>query len=286
MTGRLDLFAPHAKVVHIDVDPSELHKLRHADIALNGRLEDVLPWLADALRVRPVPDRAAWFALLADWHSRFALGHAPAVDGGALKPQLVLQQLGRATERLDDVVWTTGVGQHQMWAMQYLVVQHPRSFITSGGLGTMGYGFPAAVGACLARPDATVICIDGDGSFQMTLHELATAVAERLAVITVILNNAHLGMVSQWQTMFYDERQSATDLRAGMPAFAQIARGFGAHGYEVHTPDELGGAFEEALTADGPSVLDVHVDPTEACFPMIAPGGAAVDQIEWHHSSL
>src|SRR5262249_54453544 len=160
-----------------------------------------------------------------------------------------------------------------------LPVDRPRSFISSGGLGTMGFGLPAAMGASIGRPDALVVCVDGDGSFQMTLQELATAVAEQLRVLVVILNNRTLGMVHQWQTMFFEQRLSQTDLRAGMPRFAVVAEGFGALGREIHTGSELTEGLADALATPGPAVLDVHVDPAEACFPMIVPGGAAVDQV-------
>jgi acetolactate synthase-1/2/3 large subunit len=179
-----------------------------------------------------------------------------------------------------DVVWTTGVGQHQMWAMQYLRCSRPRSFVTSGGHGTMGFGLPAALGARLAKPESTVVCIDGDGSFQMTAQELATAVAERLPILVVILNNTNLGMVRQWQEMFYERRLSAIDLEAPTDC-AAIARGFGALGITVQTKAEFGPALSEALACGGPAVLDVHVDPGEQLFPMILPGSAAADQAEY-----
>lgn len=281
VTGRVDAFAPRARVVHIDVDPYEHGKIRRADVAVVGDLGAVLEEATKLLGVAP-SDRSAWRAQLTAWENRFPLGHAPAAPDGPLKPQMVLQQVASAVNTLNDVIWTTGVGQHQMWAMQYLPVNRPRSFISSGGLGTMGFGLPAAIGASIARPEALVFCIDGDGSFQMTLQELATAVAQRLRVIVLILNNGTLGMVHQWQTMFYDERLSHTDLSDGMPRFAAIAEGFGARGREARTQTELGAALADAIAGAGPTVIDVHVDPEEACFPMIVPGGAAVDQVEWH----
>ncbi|HET6509671.1 MAG TPA: biosynthetic-type acetolactate synthase large subunit [Baekduia sp.] len=281
VTGRVDAFAPGARVVHIDVDAHELGKIRHADVAIHGDLGGVLR--AMTARLGPVAraDRKAWREELAGWQRRHPLRHAPGVAGGPLKPQDVLRIAAAATAARRDVIWTTGVGQHQMWAMQHLGVDAPRSFLTSGGLGTMGYGLPAALGAKLARPDATVVAIDGDGSFQMTLQELGTAVAAEIAVVVIILNNGQLGMVDQWQTMFYDQRRSHSDLRPGMPSFAAIARGYGAHGHDVHTEGELRDALAAALEADRATVLDVRVDPGEACFPMILPGGAAADQVEW-----
>jgi acetolactate synthase-1/2/3 large subunit len=277
VTGRLDAFAPGAKVVHIDIDPREHGKIRHAEIAVHGDLGPVLATLAAA---PATPPPTAWHAQLAAWHARFPLGHAPATDD-VLKPQQVLQRVAAAVGDRD-VVWTTGVGQHQMWAMQYLPTDHPRTFITSGGHGTMGFGLPAAIGARAARPGATVVCVDGDGSFQMTLQELATAVAEELPVVVIILNNGQLGMVHQWQTMFYAERLSHVDLRAAMPDFAALARGFGALGFTVDNAEQLDGALDEALAAGRPAVLDVRTDPGEGCFPMILPGGAAHEQVEWN----
>ncbi|HEY4095861.1 MAG TPA: biosynthetic-type acetolactate synthase large subunit, partial [Baekduia sp.] len=278
VTGRLDAFAPGAKVVHIDIDRREHGKIRHADVAIHGDLGPVLATLAAA---PATPPPTAWREQLAAWQARFPLGHAPATDDGALKPQQVLQRVAAAVGDRD-VVWTTGVGQHQMWAMQYLPTDHPRSFVTSGGHGTMGFGLPAAIGARAARPGATVVCVDGDGSFQMTLQELATAVAEELPVVVIILNNGQLGMVHQWQTMFYAERLSHVDLRAAMPDFAALARGFGALGFTVDDATQLDGALDEALAARRPAVLDVRTDPGEGCFPMILPGGAAHEQVEWN----
>jgi acetolactate synthase-1/2/3 large subunit len=228
---------------------------------------------------QPAPHRAPWLGQLLAWRERYPLRHGTTAH--ALKPQDVLRRVSEATANHTDVVWTTGVGQHQMWAMQYVAVDRPRSFVTSGGHGTMGFGLPAAIGARAARPDATVICLDGDGSFQMTLQELATSVAADLPVVVVILNNGQLGMVHQWQSLFYAERLSQVDLRAAMPDFVAIARGYGALGFAVHTAGELDAALSKAFAAERTAVIDVHVDPREACFPMILPGGAAADQREW-----
>src|SRR5262249_1284851 len=171
-----------------------------------------------------------------------------------------------------DVVWTTGVGQHQMWAMQYLVCDRPRTFVTSGGLGTMGYGLPAAVGAKAARPEATVVCVDGDGSFQMTAHELATAVDSDLPVVVVIVHTASYGMVRQWQELFYDERYCFTRLPNRNPDFAHLAEAYGALGLRVDDARELPAALEQALNAERTVVVDVRCDASENCYPMIMPG--------------
>ena len=193
----------------------------------------------------------------------------------------MLQTLAELTAGRDDVVWTTGVGQHQMWAMQYLRCDRPRTFITSGGLGTMGYGVPAAVGAKAARPDATVVCVDGDGCFQMTCQELATSVLEDLPIVVVIINNGYLGMVQQWQSMFFDERLSHVHLTHQVPDYARLAEAYGAVGYTVASEEELEPALEEALAAGRAAVVDARVDPREECFPMIPAGAAALDLIEY-----
>jgi acetolactate synthase-1/2/3 large subunit len=193
----------------------------------------------------------------------------------------VLETLRVLTTGRDDVVFTTGVGQHQMWAMQYLVSDVPRSFITSGGLGTMGYGIPAAIGAKAARPDATVVCVDGDGCFQMTCQELATAALEQLPIVVVLVNNGYLGMVRQWQDMFFDERMSQIHLTHTVPDYAQLAEAYGALGLTVDTEEELRPALEQALASGRTAVVDCRVDAREQCFPMIPAGAAALDMVEF-----
>src|SRR5438067_488737 len=197
-----------------------------------------------------------------------------------------LETLRDLTAGRDDVIWTTGVGQHQMWAMQYLVCDRPRTFVTSGGLGTMGYGLPAAVGAKAARPDATVVCVDGDGCFQMTCQELATAVLEDLPIVVVIVNNGWLGMVRQWQEMFYAERFAETHLTHQVPDYARLAEAYGAAGFTVAEDDELESALEQALSCGRTAVVDVHCDPEEKCFPMIPAGAAATDMLEFDASQV
>ncbi len=280
VTGKVSAFAPGATVVHLDIDAAEISKIRRADVPVVGPLKPVLAELArlvaDTLREsRTEP----WLRQIAEWRDAFPLRYRN--DGELLKPQLVLETLQELTAGRDDVVWTTGVGQHQMWAMQYLRCDRPRSFITSGGLGTMGYGIPAAVGAKAARPDATVVCVDGDGCFQMTSQELATAVLEELPIVVVIVNNGYLGMVRQWQDMFFDERFSQIRLTHTMPDYAQLARAYGAHGFTVEGEDELEDALAEALACGGTAVVDARVDPSEHCFPMIPAGAAALDVIEF-----
>lgn len=283
VTGRLEDFAPEAAVVHFEIDHYEIDKIRRADVAVVADLAHALRDLVEELRKRSStgwrPATSDWLAQLEAWRRRYPLRY----DGtsSTLKPQRVLERLRDATRNLDEVIWTTGVGQHQMWAMQYVACDRPRSFITSGGHATMGFGLPAAIGAKAARPGATVICVDGDGSFEMTLHELHTSLAERLPVIVVILNNGHLGMVYQWQDMYYDGRLSHVDLADAMPDFAAVARAYGALGFTVRSETELDAALADALSHQRTAVLDVHVDRTERCYPMISPGGAAIDMVEW-----
>src|SRR6185437_2588321 len=267
---KLDAFAPGATVVHLDIDAAEIDKLRRADVPVVGPLKQILADLAaEVRRLRGAGDAARtepWLRRLEGWREEFPLRYG---NGGQLKPQRVLESLQELTAGRDDVVWTTGVGQHQMWAMQYLLCDRPRTFITSGGLGTMGYGIPAAVGAKAARPDATVVCVDGDGCFQMTAQELATSVLERLPIVTVILNNGYLGMVRQWQEMFYDVRYSQSHLTHQVPDYAALAEAFGGAGFTVNTEDELESALEQAFNAGRTAVVDVRCDPEEACFPMM-----------------
>ncbi len=284
VTGKVSAFAPGATVVHLDVDAAEISKIRHADIPVVGPLKPVLAALADAVRERAAAGRTdAWLAQIEAWREEFPLRYG---NGGELvKPQRVFELLRDLTEGRDDVVWTTGVGQHQMWAMQYLVCDRPRSFISSGGLGTMGYGLPAAVGAKAARPDATVVCVDGDGCFQMTSQELATAVLEELPIVVVVINNGYLGMVRQWQDMFFEERFSQVRLTHAVPDYAALARAYGALGLTVESEDQLAEALSEALASGRPTVVDCRVDPREHCFPMIPAGAAALDVVEYDPES-
>jgi acetolactate synthase-1/2/3 large subunit len=280
VTGKLSAFAPGATTIHLDVDAAEIDKLRHADIPVVGPLKDVLVALTAELRKQERPPQTEpWLRQIAEWRDEFPLRYG--ADNGLIKPQKLMETLQALTNGREDVVWTTGVGQHQMWAMQYLQCDRPRTFITSGGLGTMGYGLPAAVGARAARPDATVVCVDGDGCFQMTCQELATAVLEDLPIVVVIVNNGYLGMVQQWQNMFYEERLSNVHLTHQVPDYAALAQAYGAAGITVDEPDELEAALAEALSLGRTAVVDVRVDPAEQCFPMIPAGAAALDLVEF-----
>jgi acetolactate synthase-1/2/3 large subunit len=279
VTGKLTAFAPGATVIHLDVDSAEIDKLRYADVPVVGPLRSVLAELAGELGEIAGPETTdAWLAQLRGWRDEFPLRYGNG--GDMLKPQTVLEALQALAEG-DDVVFTTGVGQHQMWAMQYLRCERPRTFITSGGLGTMGYGIPAAVGAKAARPDATVVCVDGDGCFQMTCQELATSVLENLPIVVVLVNNGYLGMVRQWQDMFFDERFSQVELTHHVPDYAALAEAFGAKGLTVDREDQLEGALAEALACGRTAVVDCRVDPREHCFPMIPAGAAALELVEY-----
>jgi acetolactate synthase-1/2/3 large subunit len=286
VTGKLSAFAPGATIVHLDIDAAEISKIRHADVPVVGPLKPVLAHLAKLLAGEGLPGRTdAWLQQIAEWREQFPLRYS-AEPGPMLKPQKVLQMLQELTAGRDDVVWTTGVGQHQMWAMQYVLCDHPRTFITSGGLGTMGYGIPAAVGAKAARPDATVICVDGDGCFQMTCQELATATLEELPIVVVIVNNGYLGMVRQWQDMFFEERFSQIKLTHSLPDYAALARAYGALGFTAENEEELEHALTEAIASGRTCVVDARVDPREHCFPMIPAGAAAVDVVEFEETEV
>ncbi|MCP9484501.1 MAG: biosynthetic-type acetolactate synthase large subunit [Gaiellaceae bacterium MAG52_C11] len=279
VTGKLSAFAPGATVIHLDVDSAEIDKLRYADVPVVGPLKPVLAELTRELREVAVPGSTEpWLAQLREWREQFPLRYGN--EGEMLKPQPVLEALQELTVG-SDVVFTTGVGQHQMWAMQYLLCDRPRTFITSGGLGTMGYGIPAAIGAKAARPEATVVCVDGDGCFQMTCQELATSVLEDLPIVVVLVNNGSLGMVRQWQDMFFGERFSQIELTHHLPDYAALAEAYGARGFTVESDDELRPALEEALACGRTAVVDCRVDAREHCFPMIPAGASALQLVEY-----
>jgi acetolactate synthase-1/2/3 large subunit len=282
VTGKLSAFAPGAKVIHFDIDPAEIGKLRRAEIPVVGPLGPAVGALVRELLKVIEPGAlgpVAWRRQVDEWRAAFPYRYEP--NGDVLKPQAVIEALRDLTAGRDDVVWTTGVGQHQMWAMQYLVCDRPRTFITSGGLGTMGYGLPAAIGAKAARPDASVVCIDGDGCFQMTCQELATSALEGLPVTVVIVNNGWLGMVRQWQEMFYDSRFAETHLTHQVPDYSQLAEAYGCAGFTLSSEDELESVLDEALNCGRTAVVDARCDPEEKCFPMIPAGAAATDCIEY-----
>ena len=281
VTGKLSAFAPGATVVHLDIDPAEISKLRDADIPVVGPLPKALRELALEIakqREAGAPAPAAWRRTIDDWREEFPLRYSK--NGDLFKPQKLMETLQAVTAG-QDVIFTTGVGQHQMWAMQYLLVEQPRNFISSGGLGTMGYGIPAAIGAKAARPEATVVCVDGDGCFQMTAQELTTAALDDLPIIVVLVNNGYLGMVTQWQDMFFDGRRSHVDLSGGVPDYVKLAEAYGGVGMLAESDEEFESALREAIALNRTVVIDCRVDPAEHCFPMIPAGAAAIDMVEF-----
>jgi acetolactate synthase I/II/III large subunit len=282
VTGRVEAFAPHAEIVHIDIDPSSISKNIKVDVPIVGDCRRVLRALVEAVREElahgvPAPVREArqqWADRIGEWREKFPLHYEWSDD--VIKPQYVIQELSNLTRGEAFVV--TGVGQHQMWAAQYYKFTHPRRWCTSGGLGTMGYGLPTAMGVQAAQPGKLVINIDGDGSFAMNSQELATCFVERLPVKTVIINNSGHGMVRQWQRIIYKERYCAIDL-PGIPDWVKLAEAYGCVGLRVTKPSEVVPAIEKMLSTPAPVILDVCVDKDECVFPMVPAGGANTDMI-------
>jgi acetolactate synthase I/II/III large subunit len=289
VTGMLSKFSPNSKKIHIDIDPANISKTVHAHCPVVGDLRHVLAELTEAIPSLKHPE---WIKDITDMDEKNPL---PYKDDEVLRPQYVIQELHRLTK--GDAIVSTGVGQHQMWAMQWYPCNGPRQFLTSGGLGTMGYGFPAAIGAKFAYPDKTVVCIDGDGCFQMTACELTTATMEKRPVLVIIINNYFLGMVRQWQELFYKERFSSSCLTSEggnasknsqpnpaevpyVPDFVKLAEAHGAVGIRVTQKTQLTSALERALeeVKHRTVVMDVVIEPAEKVFPMV-PAGAGLDEI-------
>jgi acetolactate synthase-1/2/3 large subunit len=271
VTGRLDSFAPHAKIIHIDVDPASISKSIQVDIPVVGDARHILDELLKS--VKPAK-HAAWLGQIDEWKGKYPLAYNRACTDGVM-PQFVVEQIDAATD--GKAIITTEVGQNQMWAAQWFRHSHPRHFISSGGLGTMGYGFPAAIGAQVGCPDAVVFDIAGDGSIQMNIQELATASYNKIPVKVAILNNGYLGMVRQWQELFYKKRYSATQLN-GNPDFVKVAEAYGVLGIRVDKAEEVRPAIDRAIEHAGPVVLDFVVCPEENVFPMV-PVGEAIDRM-------
>ncbi len=284
VTGRVDAFAPGAKVVHVDIDPAELHKVRRADVAIAGDCKVVIEALVEAAApVLAGADAAArigaWWDQLRRWQRELPL-HYERHEGPPIKPQMVIETLRDLAP--EGTIVVSGVGQHQMWASQYWRFERPYTWINSGGAGTMGFAVPAAIGAKVGRPSQTVWAIDGDGCFQMTAQELVTAAAERIPIKVAILNNAYLGMVRQWQEMFYGERYSEVYLSPDLPDYVKWAEAMGALGLRAETPDEVAPTIEKANAIDDrPVVVDFRTDAFEKVFPMV-PAGASNDDIVVH----
>jgi acetolactate synthase I/II/III large subunit len=278
VTGKIDAFAPDAKIIHVDIDRAELGKVRAADVGIAGDCKLVIEELLAALTGMPGggdgewagQDLEPWWAQIRQWQEQFPLYYDHA-EGGAIKPQMVVEQLRDAAP--DDAICVAGVGQHQMWASQYWQFDYPYTWVNSGGAGTMGFAVPASIGAKVGRPDRTVWAIDGDGCFQMTAQELVTATSEQIPVKIAILNNAYLGMVRQWQEMFYEERYSEVYLSPDLPDYVKWAEAMGCVGIRAESPEDVGPAIEKANSIDDrPVVVDFRTDAFEKVFPMVAAG--------------
>jgi acetolactate synthase I/II/III large subunit len=280
ITGRLDTFAPHAKIIHIDIDPAEIGKNVGIDVPIVGDaravLRELISFLKPSVEEGGLPDLGAWHKQIASWKKEYPLV-VPA--GDVLRPQFVVDEIYRVTKGKATVV--TDVGQHQMWAAQFYKSSVPRQFISSGGLGTMGFGLPASIGAKIGRPDAQVVNIAGDGSVQMNSQELATAVLNEIPVTIAVINNGYLGMVRQWQELFFNRRYSHTHLRRGeSPDFVLLAEAYGAKGLRVTRKDEVEPALKAAFKEKKvPVLIDFIVEQEENVFPMVAPGASLDDMI-------
>lgn len=271
VTGKIASFAPSAKIVHIDVDPAEIGKNVRVDIPVVGDAKITLKELAGELSPKPWTN---WNEKITNWKEGYPLGCAKPDSGPTIKPQFVMEKI---YELCPNAVIVTEVGQNQMWAAQFFTHKDPRRFISSGGLGTMGYGFPAAIGAKMGRPDLEVFDIAGDGSFQMNIQELATAVLNDIPVKVIIFNNGVLGMVRQWQTLFYNERYSNTTLDK-VPDFVKVAEAYGALGLRATKPSDVEPVLKEAIASDKPTVVDMVISPDEKVSPMV-PAGASLSEI-------
>jgi acetolactate synthase-1/2/3 large subunit len=280
VTGKLADFAPRARIVHADIDPAEIGKNRRPDVAIVGDLKPVMAQLTQALAAEISedgrPDTADWLAVLDGWKQQFPLRYAQEADG-PLKPQHVVERLSALTG--GDAIVVAGVGQHQMHAAQHYSFAKPRSWVNSGGAGTMGFAVPAAMGAQVGRPGELVVAIDGDGCFQMTAQELATCAIEKLPIKVLIFNNGFLGMIRQWQELFYDERYSHSELGQVIPDYVKLAEAYGCVGLRCDRADEVDAVLEKALApTDVPVVVDFRVHDREGVFPMV-PAGLANDAI-------
>ncbi|HIC93502.1 MAG TPA: acetolactate synthase large subunit, partial [Anaerolineae bacterium] len=272
VTGSLATFAPHAKIVHIDIDPAEIGKNVAVDVPLVGDVKPILQGLNPLVEPTQHPD---WLAQIAEWREDSTQDDPLREDFDRLLPQYVVREIWRATK--GDALVVSDVGQNQMWEAQYFIHDKPASLITSGGLGTMGFALPAAIGAKIGRPEETVWVVAGDGGFQMTIHELATVVQEGLPLKIAILNNGYLGMVRQWQQLFFECNYCATPLLG--PDFAKVAQAYGIAGFTVKEKGQVTPTIQQALKIQGPVVIDFHVEREECVYPMVAPGGSISDII-------
>jgi|TARA_B100001540_G_C15811573_1_gene644825 acetolactate synthase-1/2/3 large subunit len=280
VTGKLDEFAVTAKIIHVDIDPAELGKVRRPDIPIQGDCRVAIETMVKVLRESnsEATDRSAWKSRISGWQERFPLVYESSNPGQALKPQFVIEKLRDATP--GDTIVASGVGQHQMWASQYWTFDHPYTWINSGGLGTMGFSIPAAIGAKVGHPEKMVWAVDGDGCFQMTAQELVTARVENIPIKVALLNNSYLGMVRQWQDMFYDERHSEVFLSKEIPDYKGWAESMGCFALRVDDPDEVEEAIAQANEIeDRPVVIDFRTAAEEKVYPMVAAGTGNSDVI-------
>ncbi len=284
VTGRLDGFAPEAKIIHVDIDPAELGKIRTPDVAIRGDAKRVIVAMLDEIGSKDAADHGAWRSTLSGWQENYPLAYEAAEPGGKLKPQMVLEKLRDLSP--EDTIVASGVGQHQMWASQYWKFEHPYTWLNSGGLGTMGYSIPAAIGAKAGMPDRTVWAVDGDGCFQMTCQELITAAVEGIPIKVALLNNSFLGMVRQWQEMFYENRYSEVDLgqpaaggNSPVPDYVKLSEAMGCVAFRVEDPDEVEAAIERANSInDRPVVVEFVTEAEENVYPMV-PGGKTNSEV-------
>ena len=269
VTGRIDVFAPDAKIIHIDLDPTSISKNVQVDIPIVGDAKDTLKKLNEFIKTKP--NTEDWLKRIVDWKKRHPLTYK---QDDKLRPQFIIEEIFKLTK--GEAIITTEVGQNQMWAAQWYKYNYPRTYLSSGGLGTMGYGFPAAIGAKVGRPEKAVFDIAGDGSIQMNIQELATAVTYKIPVKIAILNNGYLGMVRQWQELFYKKRYSYTTL--ANPDFVKLAESYGAVGIRATKKEEVKPAIKKALSIDNVVLLDFHIEPEENVFPMV-PAGEAINRM-------
>ncbi len=284
VTGKVGGFAPDAKIIHVDIDPAELGKVRRPDVPIQGdcrlAIEGIVAAIREAGGDSAQADRSAWKSRISGWQESYPLYYEPSAPGEALKPQFVVEQLRANTP--DDTIICSGVGQHQMFTSQFWKFKHPYTWVNSGGLGTMGFSVPAAIGAKVGRPDRMVWAVDGDGCFQMTAQELVTASTERIPVKIAIMNNGYLGMVRQWQEMFYEERYSEVYLSPSLPDYVKWAEAMGCMALRVESPEEVEPAILKANEIDDrPVVLEFHVEAGEKVFPMV-PSGATNSEVLVH----
>jgi acetolactate synthase-1/2/3 large subunit len=280
VTGRLAAFAPHARIIHLDIDPSEIGKNRNADLPIVGdakrvlgKLNKVLAELKPSLAQQNSDARRAWWKQIRNWQDEHPL--QPVISAAEIKPQHLMLEIDRISN--GEAIVCSDVGQHQMWAAQFIRFNRPRHWVCSGGLGSMGFGVPSAMGAAFANPDKLVFAICGDGGFQMSIPELATLANHGLPVKIIVMNNGHLGMVRQWQDLFYNNRLSSVQLDT-FPDAQKLASAYGIKGRTVESPIELASALQQAVDEPGPYLLNVKVSPFENVYPMV-PAGAAINEM-------